>query len=179
MVVIQHTFPELGEPLYTLYAHLSIIDVAKGEIVESGQKIGEVGMTGRAIGSHLHFEVRVGGYEYTDTRNPELWLNLLDENWGAVVVQIADKKGKPIRVPLMLNQVDGEGSVLRKLPSLEAYAAETYPVGIEDIWAESHAIANLPAGKYRLSFSFEGRYWERFVEVYPNKVTVVYFVVEN
>ena len=54
-VVIEH-----GGGLKTYYYHLSKIDVEAGEIVEKGQIIGEVGMTGYATGPHLHFEVRLG-----------------------------------------------------------------------------------------------------------------------
>ena len=44
----------------TVYAHLSRIDVHKGQSVEQGQKLGAVGATGWATGPHLHFEFRVG-----------------------------------------------------------------------------------------------------------------------
>ncbi|MDO5067406.1 MAG: M23 family metallopeptidase [Propionibacteriaceae bacterium] len=40
----------------TLYAHLSSTDVKVGQQVTAGQKIGEVGSTGRSFGSHLHLE---------------------------------------------------------------------------------------------------------------------------
>lgn len=43
----------------TVYAHLSRIDVRKGQRVEQGQRIGAVGMTGWATGPHLHFEFRL------------------------------------------------------------------------------------------------------------------------
>ncbi len=45
----------------TVYAHLSRIDVKKGQSIEQGQKIGAVGATGWATGPHLHFEFRVNG----------------------------------------------------------------------------------------------------------------------
>lgn len=45
----------------TVYAHLSRIDVKKGQSVDQGQTLGAVGSTGWATGPHLHFEFRVNG----------------------------------------------------------------------------------------------------------------------
>jgi murein DD-endopeptidase MepM/ murein hydrolase activator NlpD len=55
-------FIEVQHPngMSSLYGHLSRIDVATGDAVASGQRIGLVGSTGRSTGPHLHFEVRRG-----------------------------------------------------------------------------------------------------------------------
>lgn len=50
-----------GNGLETIYAHCSTIKVKKDQQVKSGDKIGEVGSTGRSTGPHVHFEVRING----------------------------------------------------------------------------------------------------------------------
>ena len=54
----------------TVYAHASKLFVRKGEFVERGQKLAEVGSTGRTSGPHVHFEIR----RLESPRNPLAFL---------------------------------------------------------------------------------------------------------
>jgi murein DD-endopeptidase MepM/ murein hydrolase activator NlpD len=55
-VILNH-----GQGITTQYAHLSKINVNRGEQVRKGQQIAEVGNTGHSTSPHLHYEVRVNG----------------------------------------------------------------------------------------------------------------------
>jgi murein DD-endopeptidase MepM/ murein hydrolase activator NlpD len=56
LVKIQHEFG-----IETRFAHLSKINVSVGQRVSRGERIGDMGASGRVTGPHLHYEVRVGG----------------------------------------------------------------------------------------------------------------------
>ncbi len=64
----------LGMGLYTLYGHCSSVDVSVDEEVSPGMKIANTGMSGYAMGDHLHFGVLVQGIEV----RPEEWM---DKQW--------------------------------------------------------------------------------------------------
>jgi murein DD-endopeptidase MepM/ murein hydrolase activator NlpD len=71
-----------GGGITTLYGHARALAVREGDRVEAGQPIAFVGHTGRATGSHLHFEVRKDG-KPTDP-NPALirWRERAEELIG-------------------------------------------------------------------------------------------------
>ncbi|WP_298828577.1 M23 family metallopeptidase [uncultured Piscinibacter sp.] len=56
-----------GNGKSTLYAHLSRIDVRRGQRIDQGDRVGAVGATGWATGPHLHFEFKLNGAQ----RNPQ------------------------------------------------------------------------------------------------------------
>lgn len=64
-ILLQH-----ADGSQTRYGHLSQIGVRVGQTVTAGQRIGAVGNTGVSTGSHLHFEVIIGGTPV----NPAAWL---------------------------------------------------------------------------------------------------------
>lgn len=67
MIDIDH-----GNDLITRYAHASKLLVQQGTFIKRGQKIAEVGSTGRSTGPHLHFEVRIKG----GAQNPNRFLQM-------------------------------------------------------------------------------------------------------
>ena len=56
VVIIDH-----GNMIFTIYAHLSKIEVNVGQQIEKGQQIGLTGASGRVSGPHLHWGVKVNG----------------------------------------------------------------------------------------------------------------------
>lgn len=75
MVLIDH-----GQGIFSLYSHLSRIDVEPGMLVEAEQHIGNTGITGMAGGDHLHFSMLVNGIFVSPV---EWW----DQHWIDVNIE--------------------------------------------------------------------------------------------
>lgn len=149
VIVIQHPLKVVtGDQVYTLYGHLSKIDVVKGQKVKAGQEIGLVGSAGVAIGPHLHFEVRAGTpTDYNNVLNPEVWIFPYAGN-GVLTGRVMDLTGKPLTGLTVEAQSD---SVYRAGYS---YADKT--VGGDPVFNENFAIPDLPSGYYTIFVKEDG-----------------------
>jgi murein DD-endopeptidase MepM/ murein hydrolase activator NlpD len=175
IVVLEH--PLSGTPfttLYTLYAHLSKIDVVDGQTITAGEKIGEVGLSGTAAGSHLHFEVRVEPDDYYATLDPEMWLMPHAGN-GTLALLAQDEAGATIFPTFQVQYYPDRTQPAAAQFEVDAYAAET--VNPRDPWGEVAALGDQPAGTYRVTFYWGGTFYERWVEIQPGKLTRVLFAV--
>lgn len=145
VVVLQHDIGLEGQPVFSLYGHLSEILVTVGQQVFAQDTIAASGASGVADGPHLHFEVRVGENNYLATRNPLLWLYPFPDR-GVVAGRVATREGQSVHgLPLNLRRIDA--------PS--AYAATTTyaddSVNPDDRWQENFVFDDVVAGYYELS----------------------------
>jgi murein DD-endopeptidase MepM/ murein hydrolase activator NlpD len=176
MIIVKHELT--GTPfsiLYTLYAHLSKEEVSTGESVTAGQKIGEVGASGSAQGSHLHFEVRVEPNDYSSTLNPELWLVPHPGN-GTLAIAATDDSGKTIFPSFNVQYFPNQDQPAAKAFEVDCYAPET--INPRDPWGETAALGDQPAGRYRITFLWAGSWHENWVEIQSGKLTRMAFMVK-
>lgn len=177
LVIIEHAFPTVTEPVFTVYGHLFEVQVEVGQQVSVGDQIGLVGFTGAAIGEHLHFEIRYGENSYRTTRNPELWLqphnDANGQPHGVIAGKILDEFGSPIPIPsITIEQLSEDAT-----QNLETYYVDSYAdwtVNGDDKLGENFAIANLQAGRYRVSFVARGLQMYE-VDVVPGMITLITF----
>jgi len=172
LVVIEHHFPGFELPIYTLYGHLYKIGVMVGQQVKTGDLIAEVGATGIAIGSHLHFEVRIGENTYKSTRNPDLWL---DPPAGAGVLagRVLDGRGNSVKSVVTIQRMANGAILPDPIYPLETYAHES--LNSDDVFHETFAVGELPAGEYRLTLIYNGKVYEQRIEIKSGMLTLVTF----
>jgi peptidase M23-like protein len=172
LIVLKH-----DNDLYTLYAHLSKIDVKVGDAVLAGQKIGEVGQSGVATGSHLHFEVRRGDVrDYFATQNPELWLApKRDERnlqYGTLMISVVDGLSHYLFAELTIARYLGSSDKPEKTFYLDTYVDEMAKGD------ENAAMSGLQFGRYRIALKLNGQLYERWVEVQSGKLTQTVIIVK-
>ena len=108
-VWLLHGFTAEGEPVYSVYAHLSEFRVEMGDRVQTGTIVGLSGNTGASSGPHLHFAVRVGGgwrrdgtddqgRKWQDGRwvNPDEWVSKDAPSFFTEIPTYRGEAGEPI-----------------------------------------------------------------------------------
>ncbi len=74
VVIIDH-----GNKIFTIYAHLSNMEVNAGQQIKKGQQLGLTGATGRVSGPHLHWGVKVNGAAVNPIQLIEVMASLIRE----------------------------------------------------------------------------------------------------
>jgi murein DD-endopeptidase MepM/ murein hydrolase activator NlpD len=160
LVIVQLEQDYRGQKIYVLYGHLSKVHVSFLQEVDAGDLLGEVGMTGVAIGPHLHLEVRVGENSYEQTRNPEIWLRPLPDK-GTVVGLLIDGQGQPIpEHPLTFYHSE--------TPNQRWQDATTYPpaeINPDDEFAENFVLGDVPPGAYIVKTYVNGHLYTKEITV--------------
>ncbi len=150
-VVIAHEFGLNEQPLFTVYAHLSEVNVVRGQQVSQGEVIGKVGDTGLATSAHLHFEVRLGANDFYSSLNPELWL-APPQGWGVLAGRIMTTWGEP---------VFGQTVRVTNLDTRQVWRIQSYNtfknINRDPYYNENLVLSDLPAGNYELSIDYVGR----------------------
>nr|HMN30627.1 M23 family metallopeptidase [Caldilineaceae bacterium] len=119
--------------VYLLYGHMSQVYATVGQRVKPDDVVGAVGMTGIAIGPHLHVEMRLGANTYRHSVNPYLWLQPQGDN-GAVAVRLLTADGRTWPgARLTLARFEGGQATWARL--IETYL-DTENIGPDPTWGE-------------------------------------------
>lgn len=169
-VAIRHDFGYKDQQLYTIYAHMSEMNVIKGQHVEAGEVIGFVGSTGATTGPHVHFEVRFPQNSFFYTYNPELWI-APPQGWGVLAGRVMDTKGE------LLQQVE---VLIAPERASRTFTVRTYgkagATNPDPYYNENLVIGDLPAGIYKVSLKYEDRRMQTWVEIFPGQVSYFTFL---
>ncbi|MCB0118329.1 MAG: peptidoglycan DD-metalloendopeptidase family protein [Anaerolineales bacterium] len=168
-VAIRHDFGFNDQQLYTVYAHMSQMNVIVGQHVETGEVIGFVGTTGATTGPHVHFEVRFPQNSFFYTYNPELWI-APPQGWGVLAGRVMDTNGE------LLQQVE---VLVAPERASRTFTVRTYgkagAVNSDPYYQENFVLGDLPAGIYKVSFKYEGERVQTWVEIFPGQVSYFTF----
>jgi murein DD-endopeptidase MepM/ murein hydrolase activator NlpD len=171
VIIIEHTASPNGLALYTVYGHLSEVQVAPGQSVAAGEQLGLSGDAGVAYGPHLHFEVREGANTYLSTRNPLLWLRPFDGT-GVVAGRVTFANSQPAHeVPITLRRVDGAA------PYTAGTSYAQSPVNGDLIGQENFALDDVVAGYYEITAGVGQATTSQTLWVFPGRANLVTLVL--
>jgi len=170
-VAIRHDFGFNDQQLFTVYAHMSEMNVIVGQHVETGEVIGFVGSTGATTGPHVHFEVRFPDNSFFYTYNPELWI-APPQGWGVLAGRIMNEKGE------LLQQME---LLVAPENASRTFTARTYgkkgAINSDPYYQENFVLGDLPAGIYKVTFKYDDIRVQTWVEIFPGQVT--YFTYKH
>ncbi|MBX3001750.1 MAG: M23 family metallopeptidase [Caldilineaceae bacterium] len=162
--------PDGEKDVYLLYGHLSEVHASRGQQINVGDAVGAVGMTGIAIGPHLHVEVRVGQNSYMTAVNPALWIRPLPGT-GTVAVRLLNVEGRSwVGAKVSLLKYEGEGA--RWVRTIETYRNEER-LRSNPLWGENGALSNLDAGNYYIAAEINGEKVGQNITVQAGSTTFV------
>ncbi len=171
LVVVELDSRWQGQPVYTLYGHLSEILVSEGQRVNALDLIARSGASGVADGPHLHLEVRVGQNSYQATRNPTLWLYPF-RDFGTVAGRALWPDGTPVEgAPVRVRRIDAESRYL---------ATTTYvgnAVNSDDVLNENFVVDDVPVGYYEVIVDTGNKKYTEEVWVFPYRTAFVEIVI--
>jgi murein DD-endopeptidase MepM/ murein hydrolase activator NlpD len=171
-IAIKHDFGYQGDTLFTVYGHLSRVDVLIGQHVEAGEVIGLSGETGKVTGPHLHFEVRIGNNKYFVSRNPELWL-APPQGWGILAARLMSGSGDliPGQLVTVISKQNGQTW------NVKSYGSGT--VNSDPYYRENLVLGDLPAGDYVVWLPYDGSTYNTDITINPGMVTFFSFRGNN
>ncbi len=164
-IAIRHDFGYKGETLYTVYGHLSQINVRRGQKVEMGQLIGLSGNTGISTAPHLHYEVRLGLNDFFSSVNPELW-TVPPEGTGVLVGRMTTTIGQKL-----LGQEIAIKNLTTGITTYDRSYTSTEIIGSDSYYDENIVFSDLEAGEYRIYVPYVGYEFYLWVTVRPGTIT--------
>jgi murein DD-endopeptidase MepM/ murein hydrolase activator NlpD len=167
-VAIRHDFGYNNQPLFTVYAHLSEVDVVLGQRLITGEVLGNVGDTGVTTGPHLHFEVRLGENDFWETRNPELWL-APPLGYGIIVGRVMSTYGT------LLDSYVVSVKSLETGRYLTTWTYATLNVHRDDFFQENMVMGGLPAGLYEINIPYGALNRIVTIQILPGQTTYFNF----
>ena len=171
-VVVRHNLSFQNRTILTVYAHMEMTTVQKGDWVKAGDQIGNVGLTGATSGPHLHIEIRLEKSENEyEIQNPELWI-VPPVGYGVIAGRVMTTGGALMgERPMWIKSIEtGE--------TWSMFTYSTRMIRVDPYYHENFLLSNLPAGKYEVSLYYFGLKTQ-VVEIHPGTVTYFEFTGKN
>jgi murein DD-endopeptidase MepM/ murein hydrolase activator NlpD len=185
VVVIEHDFGYDNRRIFTLYAHLALVNVAPGQRVLRDDPIGLVGNTGRVTGPHVHFEVRLseaGNYQadyiptYGNTFNPLLWM-VPYIGTGVIAGRVTDEFGDVVNDAEVTVRSRATGQVVG-VTTTYIYENTGVDVNADPLWQENFVVSDVPAGRHEVVAIVGGERVTTIVTVIEGTTTFVELSLE-